>query len=174
MIDLKALELAIADAVEIVTEETVIIANQNAPRPEGSYSTVHLSPSLKVGFDRITYANDQFQDLGETIEGHRELKASINFYRDNAFINASSFIARLQSNTLIAFFKSKGMGYAGVSEIRDISEVNKNYWEERAQFDLTFYALSNFTETVTAIEEANVDGTAESGNNVENFNINIT
>ena len=174
MLDLDNIKKVIADAVELVTAIEVIFANQNAPRPEDSYASVFVTPSSKTGYDDITYNNDLLQDLDETIEGHRQLNASINFFRDDAYLNASKFVTQLQSNTLIELFNNNNLGYAGVSEIRDISEVDKNLWEERTQLDLTFYALSNFTDTVIAIEEANVNGTAESGNNATDININIT
>ena len=173
MIDLAAIKKAIADAVETATSLTVIYANQNAPRPEDNYASVYVTPSAKSGFDRVSYANNVQEDLDETIEGHRELKASINFFKEDAFTNASKFIAQLQGNNLIDFFKNNGLGFISVSEVRDISEVNKNLWEERAQLDLTFYALSNFSEDVNAVHEANVEGIAESGNNATNVNINI-
>jgi len=173
MIDLDAIGILIADAVELATGITVIIANQDAPRPEEPYATVHVTPSNKIGLDRVTYANDTGSDLDETIEGHRTLTASLNFFKKGAANNASTFKTKLQGNEQISFFKVNGLGFVSANEIKDLSEVIKNLWEERVQFDLVFHALSNFTETVTAIEEANIEGVAESGNNAKKVNINI-
>jgi len=173
MIDLEAIKKAIADSVELATEIEVIYANQDAPRPKESYATVFVTPSSRLGFDRITYTNGAGAELDEAIDGHRLLMASISFFKENAFINASTFLTKLQSNSQITFFKNNGLGFVSTSEIRDLSEVDKNLWEERAQLDLTFHALSNFSEEVIAVQEANVEGVTESGNNVNDVSINI-
>ena len=173
MIDLDAIGLLIADAVELATGITVIIANQDAPRPTEAYATVHVTPSNKVGFDRVTYGNDTGSDLDETIEGHRLLKASLNFYKKGAANNASTFKTKLQGSEQTSFFKVNGLGFVNANEIKDLSEIVKNLWEERVQFDLSFHALSNFPETVTAIEEANIEGVTESGDNTNDVLINV-
>lgn len=176
MLDIEAIRIALIQLVVNTTNlaaDEVIIANQNAPKPSGSYASVFVTPSLKVGLDRVTYANEIGGDLDETLDGHREVKVSFNFFKTGAFDNASTFLIKLQATSIIDYFKANGLGFVSVSEIRDLSEVHKNLWEERAQFDLTLYALSNFTETVSAIASAEVIGVAESGNKSTNININI-
>jgi len=176
MLDIEAIRLALVQLVINTTglaADKVIIANQDAPRPSGGYASVFVTPSLKMGLDRVTYNNDIGVDLDETIEGHREVKISLNFFRTDAYTNAGTFLILLQATSVIDYFKANGLGFVGVSEVRDISEVNKEQWEERFQFDLTLFALANFTETVSAIATANIEGVAESGDNSSNININI-
>ncbi len=174
MLDYNNVRDAIADAVEQATGLLVIFANQNAPIPAEPYATVFVTPSLKTGYDRVTYADNTIDpDLTEMVEGTRQVSASINFYKDNAFINASDFIAQLQSTSMIQFFKSRGLGFGGVSDIRDITEIDKQLWQERAQLDLTVYALSNFSATVTSIESVTVQGEAHAGDDKIPVNINI-
>ena len=79
----------------------------------------------------------------------------------------------MQNNSAISFFKSKNLGFISASDVIDLSEVIKQFWEERAQLDLKIYAVIDSFETTLAIDEANVDGTAESGNSSYDFNINV-
>lgn len=175
MIDYDAIKKAIADAVENATGLIVIYANQNAPVPSSSYATVFVTPSLKTGYDGVSYVNnDTDPDLTETVEGLRQITASINFYKDDAILNASNFVSQLQSATMIQFFKDQGLGFGGVSDIRDISEIDKQLWQERAQLDLTFFAVSEFSSVTTSIESINIEGRTESGNNFNDFNTPIS
>ncbi len=176
MLNRTDIEEKLADAVVTATgldADKVIIANQDAPRPSGSYATVFVTPARKLGTDRVELDELPLKDFDEKISGHREVLTSINFYRNEAFDNASKFETQLQSNGLIEFFKANGLGFKSVSDIRDLSEVIKKKWEQRAQIDLTIYAITNFSGTVMSIEEVNVDGIAESGNEQTNININI-
>ncbi len=173
MLNLTSIEDVMVNAISQATGIEVIIANQDAPRPTVNYATIFVTPARKLGLDRVTLTNDLLIDLDENIDGIREIKVSVNFFKDNAFENASSFETQLQGNALQDIFKAGNLGYAGVSDIRDISEINKELWEKRAQLDLTLYALTNFTDTVLAVDSADINGVAESGDNVTNININV-
>ena len=172
MLEIYDIEVLIADAVTLATGIPSIIANQSAPRPDGTYATVFISPEEPTGYDEISYVDSELE-LDETISGLRKVTASINFFRDGAKGGASLFKNKLQSNKLIEFFKVNNLGFVGTSPIRDLSEVNKEFWEERAQLDLIFHALSVSTEEVLATKEINIDGITESGENDYNVNINV-
>ena len=172
MLEVYDIEVLIADAVTMATGIPSIIANQDAPRPSGTYATVFISPEEKTGYDKTEYANSTLE-LDETVSGLRRVTASINFFRDGARGGASLLKSKLQSNKLIEFFKTNNLGFAGISLIRDLSEVNKEFWEERAQLDLIFHALSISTEEVLAIKEADINGQTETGENIYNVNINV-
>ena len=172
--NLKEIKKFIADAVEQASDITVIYANQSAPKPKTNYATVLVTPITKVGYDAITYKNDIGSDLDETIEGLREVKASINFFREDALQNAYDFISKLQSTSFIELFKASNIGFKIVSDVRDLSEIHKEFWEERAQIDLTVYVMSIISETVIATETMEINGEVESGNKVTDININLT
>jgi hypothetical protein len=115
-------------------------AQQNAARLNGPYSTVNLLSMVGVGWDDIQHEDDpESEDLIETIVGQRQITISLNFFRDNAFGQASKMRTLINGSDNTIYLQQNGLGYIRSSAIRDLTQPIDETFEPRAQIDMDFY-----------------------------------
>jgi len=143
-------------------EFMAIRAQQNAPRPSGSYATVHVSTDTSVGWEEFKEENEG-EDIRISSSGSREIMVSINFFRDNAKDYARKTRTGFVRTTVTELLNSAALGVNRRSEVRGLSEVIDSSWEQRAQFDLILNAVGNDSELITTINAVTINGEYETG-----------
>lgn len=139
---------------------------EEAPRPTGLYGMVNIVTSVAQGAtDRVTLVDQVAPDLDlvETVEGHRLLQVSINTFRQGAFDLISSVYTKVQATRTVEHFNEIGLGYAGRSEIRDVTIPSGGGLEARHQFDLFLHTVASDTDIILAIEALGIIGKTGGG-----------
>ncbi len=158
MIDLSAIENGVyAWCTDQIGGTTFIFEDQNAPIPDGSFATIKVVSVAKIAHDSMVYEYQQDNDkFKESVEGVRSALVSVNFYRDSAFNKAAQLHASLQKTNVTDLLWNNGLSFVQVSDIRDMDEIISAEWEQRAQFDITFYVNSGYNELIDRIDKVNV------------------
>jgi len=156
----ETLNKAVRDIVNaIISPNFAIKAKQNAPRPTTSYASVDTMISSSVGIEELKMTDRIIDpDIDSRRTGYREVMFSLQFYRDNAFDNATLTKIGFTRNSILETLRAADLGLATRSEVRDISEQLENGWEERAQFDLVLSAIGTDNDIITSIENVVMDG----------------
>lgn len=153
-------------------------ANQNAPTgKEGQdFATVLVTYIAPTGQDDLRRENvPASTDVSETVEGQRELLASVNFYRDGAFTKASRLPALLSTSRAIERMQVLGLGLVGTSQPRNLTAVVNTKWEERGQIDLTFHVIDSETESTATYGTFPVEvSTADANGNTTTQTFEVT
>ena len=144
----------------------VIVANPNAPRPKNDFATVYTAEMAPIGSRDVEYSSSQ-DDLDEKVLRMFEARISINFFRDNARLNAALFVSSLPSNSLLTMYNDAGVGITRHAPIRDLTQVFNSSHEERAQVDLFLnFELTAPVEKVTGVDFVRINGDIDNGNEV--------
>lgn len=142
----------IRNVVQISTgmaKGTVRPANQVAPVIGPLFATVLIVSDTANGNDEIKWqAVGQTNDLTETASGHRVAMASIQFFGKGAVDMATALRARLQMSAALEVMQTHGLGCGKISHVRDLSQIIKEGWEERAQIDVSFHYVGVEIATV--------------------------
>jgi len=175
MPDNKTIEKNIAAIINSITSETSIRAYQDAPRPQGPYSTVYITSQEGVGWDSVTFENQAEPDLDliETVKGQQNLLVSVNFFRDNARSTAKKVKLLLQSSSSAELMKASGLGLGFRSIIRNIPEVLGQKNEPRAQMDLTFNVVDSEALITRSILSVEIEGSIEMDGHISSVTINV-
>lgn len=150
----------VRDAINLILNDPSVIVirgRQDAAAPSGNspYAAVNFVNETPIGWDQSTYS-DSGEDLGQTIEGMREIMLSVDFYRTGARDNARRCKQGVIRNSIREFFVAADLGYVRSSEVRDISVTLGDGWEDRAQFDIVLSAVGTDTDIVRSIQSVNI------------------
>jgi hypothetical protein len=163
--------------VSVTGVSECILADPNAPAPDGNYCAVEpFSSFVEVGqrgqkqelVDSVD-GNTDYQDIKITVMSCKEVTVSINFYRGDARDQAAKVA---QMNMLPSVAESmliNGLGWLGVSPARNLTELNQGLFEPRYQIDLYLLMRTEISETVQAIYTAGVEVQNESGDTIASF-----
>lgn len=156
MIDPTTFESALYDWISGATGGVVILADQSKPRPITPYALYNIISFLPQGT-----AGKEFTDLPTDLvqidyATTYDITVSLNFYRENSFLNASKVRDSLDTVTTIEDLNANGLYFSSTSEIRHIPDVVKKTIEERHQFDVSFYIRSLTSETIEQIKKIQV------------------
>ncbi len=134
----------------------------NAPKPKtGSFATVNVNNIRKIGTKDISYESAG-NDLAEKVVMVYESSVSVSFFRAGANQNSGIFIGSMQSNLVTEFLSSLGVGFIRVSDLRDLTILDKASYDERSQVDLFVqFELTPVIRTVIGIDVARVKGDIE-------------
>lgn len=152
---------------------SVIMAEQDGPRPTKPFATIRVSGIRRLGaFDgsaATTTAGtpDPGEEVTLTTGGHRELGVSVNVFTvptqgaSCAFALASKLHAQADTEGVRATMKAAGASLFEVAPVRNLNDVFRTAMEGRAQVDARLYVTESVTELTTYIEFATVnDGEA--------------
>lgn len=127
-------------------ENSIRPSDQNAPTGTTAeqFGTVKIISIRREGFDQILQGDEAAPSLNvrEVIEGVRDIVASVQFYRGDAFTKACRLPALLQSSASIELMRTLGLGFVGTSEPRNLTTLVDTNREERGQIDLEFYVVA--------------------------------
>lgn len=170
--DAAAIQNALRGWVAVATGITlasVIMADQDGPRPAKPFATVRLSAVLPLGAYDGVYTSmvagtpDPREEVLVTVAGHREIVVSIQVFTATTQGSASALVLanKLKSAASLpsqqAVFDAAGASLFEVGQVRDLSAVFRTANEGRAQVDARLYATESLTETTTFIETAVVN-----------------
>ena len=127
-----------------------------------------------IGWEQRTLEdNVGDDDLTETIEGMREIMFSIGFYRDGAIDNARKVRTGFVKESVLELLRAANIGLTRRSEVRPISEILENGWEQRAQFDIVLSAVGSDTDLIRSILAVNIAGEFQARGLKYNFDIEV-
>ena len=139
----------------------VIPGNDNSPTPNGPFATVLLTTEeLPDGFGWSRYERVLNAERN-TIDMHAfassQLVFSVQFFRSGASDYARRFATWTRSPAGVTEASRRGLTVYRTETIRNLDEVDDEFWEERRQLDLVLGLVSSFVEDVGLIETLDVD-----------------
>lgn len=153
MIDKEIIEDALVSWLSGVTGGVVIIADQGKPRPTTDYATIKILTFLPIGTDGIEQTALPTDLVQIDYSTNFDILVSLNFFRDNSFLNASKARGSFSLTSVIEDLESNGLFFKSTSDIRNINEVIKKQNEDRYQIDISFYIRSTTTEIIEQIKK---------------------
>jgi len=163
MLNIVTIEDAIYTWVNGVTGIQTIFAYPNAPRPSTSYALINFFNILPVG--NKEQKGELLGDNTANIDRSdvSDISISINVYYSGAYQIATQLADSLFRVTVLEDLYAQGLGFKNAGVIQKIPEQIDKQWEERAQFDCSFYARTLDTENLNTIAKVQltneIDGT---------------
>jgi len=151
-------EQTLVQALGLMTSETVIIANQNAPRPSLPYFTVQLLSFNALGEPEEIPGGGVFQ----TVNQWSELTVQVKAVGADAFSRAFACKEKLGLREFADSLFKKGAGLARISSVLDLPATRQNGIEQQAVFDVAFNVATETSEDVSYIDDVEATGTIES------------
>lgn len=151
---ISAFQTRAVTILNTIMSETVILANQNAPRPSGAYMVIQVLNTNQRGEPQETQINNTTQNVIQWDELILQVKA----------VGADSMARAYKARTafgLRSVVDSFAGVYAGVGEIMQIQNVPtlfSNGWQDQSVFDVRFNVVTETAETSTTIATAQVTG----------------
>lgn len=155
-IDKNALEDVLVEWLSGVTGDVVIIANQGKPRPAGSYSTIQIVSTTPIGTADVELISIPDELVQINYSNLFEILVSLNFFRDNSYLNASKARSSFNLVSVIEDIEAGGLAFISTSDIRDIPNVINKNMEKRSQMDVSFYITDLVTEIIESINKVQV------------------
>lgn len=133
-------------------EDLALIEPYNGPRPRSAYTTVYLiiaEPEEKEVYE----FEDRPEGFTETMRGTSWCRVRLQFFGEGAFATAIRAKNVLNSNNRL-FDLIRATGYGSIGTVQDNSYPYQGRTEERAFFNVDFYAnfaaefLSNYIRRV--------------------------
>jgi hypothetical protein len=150
IIDIEnALYAWVAGASGIVT----IFSNQGKPRPVDPYALINIVQNTPVGIAEHRSELLIDDSIDRTYSNVEEVMVSINTYFANAYQNATLIKDSLARVTVTDQLYNAGLGYISATTVQDVPEIIDLTYEERAQFDCTFYVRSTDNENIETIQQ---------------------
>ena len=117
----------------------VILANPNAPAPNGEYASIKPKQSIsqrgQVNIYRKTSVTPLSQD--EEVRAQVIAECSINFYRgDSARDRAERLLQCNKRSDISALLFRNGLGWNREGPVNDLDALQSNNWEQRAQISI--------------------------------------
>jgi len=153
---------------------TVIQANPNAPSPSGEYCTVFAKgPKRHRGQAIIRKTNTApvTSPIGNVKEVQHDIRAqviadvSVNFYRGNANDYAEQLFQSNKRPDIQELLFLNNAGWNGTNAINDLTALQSNSWESRAQITIRITYEQTTLVTTNAIYQLPVK--------VEDFDNNV-
>lgn len=163
----ETLNKAVRDLITVANPEVLAIrAEQNAPIPaQRPFASVRVAMLAPEGWAEKSYTNLDPIDIEELTSERIRVRATVNYYGSSATVSsmdeAITFRTFLQGTTALETLAAAGMGYVRTSEARNLTALENDNFEERAQIDIDLYTLSERVETLLEIQKIQVDGEVE-------------
>lgn len=163
----ETLNKAVRDLITAASPAVLAIrAEQNAPIPaQRPFATVRVAMLAPEGWAEQTYTNLPVEDVEELTSERIRVRATINYYGSSltasSMDEAITFRTSLQGTTALETLAAAGAGFVRTSEARNLTALENDNFEERAQIDLDLYTLSERIETLLDIQKVQVDGQVE-------------
>ena len=162
----ETLNKAVRDLITVANPEVLAIrAEQNAPIPtQRPFATVRVAMLAPEGWAEKKLTNLAL-DIEELTSERIRVRAVVNYYGSTSTVSsmdeAITFRTFLQGTTALETLTAAGMGFVRTSEARNLTALENDNFEERAQIDIDLYTLSERIETLLEIQKVQVDGEVE-------------
>lgn len=135
----------------LVGAETLIFADQNAPRPPLPYWTLRLSAHRKVGVDY--YSQGVTDDGDQQIDGVREATVQVQRIGADSDFKVAELRDNLSKTTVLEQWQLKDLALYNTGDVQNIPfPLDKSQLEPRASVDLFVRFGSKILDRVGAIE----------------------
>ena len=174
----ESLNRTIRDMIQASNPGVVAIrAQQNGPLPTGKpFATVLISILPPLGWAERILTNNVTEDIDELMTERLKVRGSINFYRASSdsytdvnivspLDEAVKFRLFAQSNAAQDILDTAEMGINHISDVRNLTTVVNDTWEERAQLDFDFFVLSTRSDVIFEIKQVLVAGSYQHDEN---------
>lgn len=162
MITRATIEDALIVWLAAATSGSVIVADQNKPRPETPYLTVKVQGPLQLGQDSAGALTDPGAPAyaSQAYLGEREVSVSIQAFGSGAVDLARSAVNALSTETTRSQLGTAGLfRRGGPIQVNELTALLDTDFQERAQFDVTFGLVDEYTDSVPLIESVECEGT---------------
>lgn len=160
MIDPSVLNKSIRDAIVLIMDDRsflVLQGDQQAKRPSEPYATVKILDMQAMSLEgRLTVNEDA--DVNQHTQMAYRVMVGIKCFRDNAILNGLKIRKGLGRETVIDFLNEEKIGIAQRTNVRNETFALEYGFEERSGFNVYFNVVERDVETLTTIEEADVQG----------------
>ena len=158
-----------------------IKAEQGAPSPSGEYATIKTTTGRRQhGQAIIKRSNTALVDspIGPVHDVNQEIKpqviaqAIINFYRGNAHDYAESLLGANKRADISALLFQSGVGWQRAEGPTDLTALQSNEFEPRAQITLQLMYEQSYSETINSIYSVEVITEDEDANTLNTTEVN--
>jgi len=135
----------------------VIYAYQNATALNHPYATIEINSIKSTGVPDKIFSEmliDESVDI--QYEQLKEAFCVINIYGDDAYNLAIELSNSIYMQSIIDLFVENNIGFIRISDIRNIKEIVRQEYEQRAQFDCFFYIKLNVVENIETIQKIEI------------------
>lgn len=139
--------------IEIGGAGECIMADQNAPAPDGSYASVFFKQFTSIGAPAprtITNEDGTFSVKHEQLYG---VTVMVDFWRNDALFKASNIIGLQYNNfspSVMQGLRNAGICILGVSNATNLSALQSAQMEPRAQIEISM----TYTRDINASDNA--------------------
>lgn len=155
----------------LVGAETLIFADQNAPRPPLPYWTLRLSAQRKVGVDY--YSQGVTDDGDQQIDGVREATVQVQRIGADSDFKVAELRDNLSKTTVLEQWQLKGLALYNTGDVQNIPfPLDKSQLEPRASVDLFVRFGSKILDRVGAIEVVGITARYETVDLTPGFDAN--
>lgn len=155
-----------------------ILADPNAPSPDGEYAVIELLPITQVGqggqkYDEIDAVdgNPDFKDLEVTIRQSQEIQVSVNFYRGAARDYAPRLMQAANIPSINESLIRHRLGWMRTGPVNNLTALNQGNYEPRAQIDIFIRRMDEIKSTVQQIYSAAYEAENENGDTIASGSI---
>lgn len=175
MLDLSAVETLLVGLFNDLTGLLFIVADQDAPRPSGTYGTIKISGIDRTGWDSVTFENEQAPalDLVESIKGLRSLAISTNIFRDGAMQSMLELNSLIHGSAAQQTMRVSGLGLGERSTTRNLAELLDNQTEQRSQMDINFYVVNEAKLITAAVASVEITGEYQVGSKTTQITVEV-
>lgn len=177
-VDFDAIRIALVRAVQRFTKRICILEEPqhlHNPRPEKPYfSFKMITPSVSYGDDAEIRppSGDDF-----IYGGQRTGALSMHCYgnsQEEAYGQMSYLQAILQTPNMLELLRKSGIAVFDIGDVADLSQLLNTGYEGRAQMDVRIGFASNITVPVGTIDEAVIQGEADTGSEEVPIEVDVT
>ena len=162
--NLTTIEDGIYDWADAQTTLPVMWADQDAPMPSGSYITLRINNSTRIGEDYVSIPSPTTNLV--SVIGNRELVVEVQGYGAGVSQVIEDMRTSLSKITVQDFFRSKSLVCVDSTPVLNLAVVVDSQIEERRMFEITLRTTEEVTDDVGFITTVRGTGTVKdpSGN----------
>lgn len=156
--DIIAFENAIRGWATAETTSPVIFLYPSEERPTTQYVGLNVFQIGDLGFEDIGDVSSPGNLANRTFSVPKKVAVSVNTYYAGAFQLAVLLADSLKKIQTTEYLREFNIGLTRVTQPRKLPEKIALKWEERAQFDIMFFARSTYVEEFEAVLKVEVNG----------------
>tara|TARA_Y100000310_G_C20446612_1_gene698732 strand:- start:167 stop:712 length:546 start_codon:yes stop_codon:yes gene_type:complete len=158
-----------------------IKASQGAPSPSGEYATIKTTTGRRQhGQSIIRRTNAALasspigpvHDVNQDVRPQIVAQAIVNFYRGNAHDYAESLLGANKRADISALLFQAGVGWQRVDGPTDLTALQSNEFEPRAQLTLHLMYEQSYSETINSIYSVEITTEDEDANTLNTTEVN--
>lgn len=137
---------------------TVILADTNQNSPVNDYCAIRprAAVSERGQANIITSYDDATQTLTTTVRQQLIISSDFDFYRGAALQVAARLKQANKLPSVSAILTANNIGWADTSSVVNLTALQSNSMEQRAQITVRLFMEEILTDTVNTIEKASV------------------